>query len=162
MDALARDSPDVEAICEDFRHLARRYAIASFYETEAWPGTQAAIVDKSSALMMLDHEEQVPFEANHVEMVRFEGARDPHFVMTYKMIQRISKGVRTALLPGGSAMEAPTAGIPTVGGSMSGGTGTGGSASGETAYGGAAFGGPAVGGGITTMNWTQYYVVGPR
>lgn len=92
--ALTRNSRDIVDICEDFRHLARKYAIVSFYETKSWPGTTTPIVDRMSALMMLDHEDQVPMEANHTEMCRFDGDQDPGFLMTCKRIERAARGVQ--------------------------------------------------------------------
>ncbi|KAK3689029.1 hypothetical protein B0T22DRAFT_375769, partial [Podospora appendiculata] len=92
--ALQRDSTAIADLCEDFRHLARRYAIFSFYETHAWPGSRAPIVDKMSALMMLDHEDQVPLEAHHLDLCRFADARDAGFRMTCRRIEMAAKGVQ--------------------------------------------------------------------
>ncbi|KAK3317310.1 Alpha/Beta hydrolase protein [Cercophora scortea] len=104
--ALESNSTDIADICEDFRHLARRYAIISFYETHAWPGTRAPIVDRMSALMMLDHEDQVPLEAHHLDLCRFADARDEGFRMTCRRIEMAAKGFVDAAGPleeGGSA-----------------------------------------------------------
>ncbi|GAB1316536.1 DUF676 domain-containing protein (Fragment) [Madurella fahalii] len=93
VEAMTSNSSDIADICEDFRHLSCRYAIVSFYETRAWPGTGKPIVDKMSSLMHLDHEDQVPLEANHVELCRFESEDDEGFKRTVKRITRAARGM---------------------------------------------------------------------
>lgn len=93
VDALAHNSSDLSNVTEDFRFLARQFAIVSFYETEAWPGTHAPIVDRMSSTMFLDHEEQIPLEANHMDLCRFEGEADLKFRLVSRRIQQVAKGV---------------------------------------------------------------------
>lgn len=93
VDSLTRNSSDISNICEDFRFLARRFAIVSFYETKTWPGTGALIVDKTSARMFLEHEEQVPLDADHLSLCRFESADDPGFRTTCWYISRVARGL---------------------------------------------------------------------
>ncbi|KAE8441038.1 hypothetical protein EG329_006075 [Mollisiaceae sp. DMI_Dod_QoI] len=92
VEALKRDSRDVLDISEDFRFLAERYALVSFYEMDAWPNTRAPIVSKGSALLHLTHEDQVPLPANHADMVRFEGLDDPMFEQVENRIKVAAKG----------------------------------------------------------------------
>jgi hypothetical protein len=93
VESLARSSRDIADICEDFRQLAQRFAVISFYETRAWPGTKEPIVDKLSSVMNIAHEDQVPLEADHLQLVRFENENDDAFRLTYKRIARAAKGV---------------------------------------------------------------------
>ncbi|KAF8865941.1 hypothetical protein BDZ45DRAFT_668346 [Acephala macrosclerotiorum] len=90
--ALKRDSHVVLDISDDFRSLTTSYALVSFYETFAWPHTEAAIVPKSSALLGLAHEDQVPLAADRAEMVRFDGLDDPMFVQVERRIRKAAKG----------------------------------------------------------------------
>jgi hypothetical protein len=90
--ALKRDSRDILDISDDFRSLTTSYALVSFYETFVWPHTNAAIVPKSSALLGLSHEDQVPLAADHAEMVRFDGLDDPTFLQVEKRIRKAAKG----------------------------------------------------------------------
>ncbi|RYP59386.1 hypothetical protein DL769_008561 [Monosporascus sp. CRB-8-3] len=92
VDALKRESRDVLEISEDFRFLACSYALVSFYELHVWPGTREQIVHKSSALLNLEHERQVPLEANHADMCRFDGLKDPLFVQVVKRIKDAANG----------------------------------------------------------------------
>ncbi|KAK3305960.1 Alpha/Beta hydrolase protein [Chaetomium strumarium] len=94
VDALARSSLEISNICEDFRFLARRFVLVSFYETEVWPGTTSApIVDMMSALMHLDNEERVPLEANHMDLCRFMGPEDAGFQLTCRYIAQAALGL---------------------------------------------------------------------
>ncbi|KAK3900046.1 hypothetical protein C8A05DRAFT_17604 [Staphylotrichum tortipilum] len=92
VDSLTRNSPDIANLCEDFRFLARRFAIVSFYENRMWPGTRAPIVDKTSALLFLEHEEPVPLDADHMNLCRFEDAEDQGFQTTCWYISRVAQG----------------------------------------------------------------------
>lgn len=93
VDSLTNNSSDIWNICEDFRVLARRFAIVSFYETEMWPGTSAPVVDKTSALMHLDHEQQMPLAVNHADLCRFMDAEDPGFMLTCGFLRRIAQDI---------------------------------------------------------------------
>jgi hypothetical protein len=79
-------------ISEDFRSLAMSYALVSFYETYAWPGTRYTVVSKGSSLLNLPHEDQIPLAADHTGMVRFDGLDDPMFLQVEKRINYAAKG----------------------------------------------------------------------
>jgi hypothetical protein len=93
VDSLTRHSPDISNICEDFRFLARRFAIVSFYETELWPGTHAPILERMDCLMQLEHEEQVPLQANHLNLCRFRDKQDSGFILSCRYIAQIAQGI---------------------------------------------------------------------
>jgi hypothetical protein len=93
VDSLTRNSSYIANLCEDFRILPRRFAIVSFYETRVWPGTRAPIVDKTSALLYLEHEEPVPLDADHMNLCRFKNARDQSFQTTCWYIWRVAQGL---------------------------------------------------------------------
>ncbi|EJT79104.1 hypothetical protein GGTG_04193 [Gaeumannomyces tritici R3-111a-1] len=93
VDSLTKNSSDISNLHEDFRFLARRFAIVSFYETMALPGTKALVVDKLSSRMHLEHEEQVPMAADHLGLCRFNDASDPGFRTTCWYIKRVAQGL---------------------------------------------------------------------
>ncbi|KAL8296868.1 hypothetical protein RB600_002066 [Gaeumannomyces tritici] len=93
VDSLTKNSSDISNTHEDFRFLARRFAIVSFYETMALPGTKAPVVDKLSSRMHLEHEEQVPMAADHLGLCRFNDASDPGFRTTCWYIKRVAQGL---------------------------------------------------------------------
>ena len=82
----------MQDISEDFRFLARSYALVSFYETHVWPGTRDCIVAKGSSLLNLEHEDQIPLASNHTDMVKFDGLDDPMFVQVEKRINAAARG----------------------------------------------------------------------
>jgi hypothetical protein len=71
--------------------LVSNFGIVSFYETQMWPGTSAALVEKTAARMHLEHEEWVPLDANHVNICRFEGSQDWGFKITSRYIARFAQ-----------------------------------------------------------------------
>ncbi|KAL2266765.1 hypothetical protein VTJ83DRAFT_6117 [Remersonia thermophila] len=90
VDALVRGSSEISNLCEDFRFLAPRFKITSFYELRKWPGTRKPILDKYSALMYVACEEPVPLDKDHVEMCRFWGKEDEGFQHTCNSIARMA------------------------------------------------------------------------
>jgi hypothetical protein len=47
------------------------------------------IVEKHSALLEIEHEEQIPIDANHSVIYKFEADSDDTFKKVYKRIRRI-------------------------------------------------------------------------
>ena len=47
------------------------------------------IVEKHSALLEVEHEEQIPIDANHSAMCKFEADSDNTFEKVYKRIRRM-------------------------------------------------------------------------
>jgi hypothetical protein len=47
------------------------------------------IVEKHSALLEVEHEEQIPIDANHSAMCKFEADSDDTFEKVYKRIRRM-------------------------------------------------------------------------
>ncbi|KAL8319200.1 hypothetical protein RB597_006132 [Gaeumannomyces tritici] len=66
VDSLTKNSSDISNTHEDFRFLARRFAI---------------------------HEEQVPMAADHLGLCRFNDASDPGFRTTCWYIKRVAQGL---------------------------------------------------------------------
>lgn len=50
---------------------------------------QAQIVEKNSALLEVSHEEQIPVDADHSAMCKFETDQDATFEKVYKRIKRM-------------------------------------------------------------------------
>lgn len=90
--AILANSNDLKEISEDFKNLAPRYSITSWYETECWPGTDRPIVDAFSARMQIPDETQLSVAADHLAMCQFEDADDGTF---QEVCERIQKAVET-------------------------------------------------------------------
>ncbi|KAK3937942.1 hypothetical protein QBC46DRAFT_391280 [Diplogelasinospora grovesii] len=89
---LQTHSDDLLKISEDFRPLASRYAIVSFYEEHAYGGLGTVIVDRSSAVMGLAHEEAMMLAGTHSSMCKYGSLGDRGFEAVWKGIRRASKG----------------------------------------------------------------------
>ncbi|KAK3297155.1 Alpha/Beta hydrolase protein [Chaetomium fimeti] len=92
VEALKENASSLYDLVQDFRHLAEHYALVSLYETEAYGSSGAAIVDKSSALTYLPHEEQLGIPASHTGMCRFTSLDNQWFHAVVKRIERASRG----------------------------------------------------------------------
>ena len=106
--ALKSNSDVLQRLTSDFRHQLGQYHVFSFYEllpTSAFSslvrceiklvmeinvdGSQ--IVEKDSALLEIQHEEQIPINANHRMICKFETAADDTFDKVCCRIERMKK-----------------------------------------------------------------------
>jgi hypothetical protein len=88
---LESNSKALEGISEDFRSIADKYAITSFYESDEinLAVTGKSVVPKFSALTELSHEDARPLEGNHMQIARFSGPADERFERVWKAIKRM-------------------------------------------------------------------------
>ena len=98
VNAIVRDSEDLSEIEEDFRQHTGKYKLVSFFETLAWPGTTAPIVDQTSARMMVEHF-AAPADGNHLTMCHFEDTNDPTFVQVCQLIEEVTGVPRSVPRP---------------------------------------------------------------
>lgn len=89
VESLTRNSRELQALCDDFRHLASEYDIVSFYEITFFPGSKNIIVSQTSAVMGLPREEPIPLDQHHMDMVRFGSESYSGFIITCERIERI-------------------------------------------------------------------------
>ncbi|PQE26139.1 P-loop containing nucleoside triphosphate hydrolase protein [Rutstroemia sp. NJR-2017a BBW] len=73
--SLKRNSGELFDKAEQFRTICGGMKICSFYETLTM-GSFGLIVEKSSAMMGLPHEEQTPLTADHRTICKFESSGD--------------------------------------------------------------------------------------
>ncbi|KAI1145838.1 Alpha/Beta hydrolase protein [Nemania diffusa] len=93
LEILKRNSEELYDVSEDFRHLASRYAIVSFYEEHAYNRLWGkVIVDRDSALMGLQHEDYMMLSGNHSSMCRFSKGDDERFDAVWRRIRRAANG----------------------------------------------------------------------
>ncbi|KAK0702415.1 Alpha/Beta hydrolase protein [Lasiosphaeris hirsuta] len=88
---LQSDSKDLLAISEAFRDLAKDYAIVTFYEQHIHPVTGDLIVEKSSAIMGVLHEDVLMLSGNHSSMCKFTPG-DPRFNTVWWSIRKATEG----------------------------------------------------------------------
>ncbi|KAI1173091.1 Alpha/Beta hydrolase protein [Nemania sp. FL0916] len=90
LELLKRNSEGLYRVSEDFKHLASRYEIVSFYEEHAYNRLWGkVIVDKNSAVMSLQHEEDMMLSGTHTSMCRFS-KDDERFDAVWRSIRRAS------------------------------------------------------------------------
>ncbi|KAH8693883.1 hypothetical protein BGW36DRAFT_463515 [Talaromyces proteolyticus] len=89
MAALQTNSDILLRLTSDFRHQLPDYQIYSFYEQRPMKGFSGLIVEKYSALLEVNHEEQIPVDADHSAMCKFETDSDDTFEKVYKRVKRI-------------------------------------------------------------------------
>ncbi|KAK3934026.1 hypothetical protein QBC46DRAFT_400786 [Diplogelasinospora grovesii] len=88
---LRSNSEGLMKISEDFRPIAKNYAIASFYEEHVHRVLGHLIVEKTSAVMGVSHEETMMMGGTHSSMCKF-GRNDKRFDPVWRSIRRAAKG----------------------------------------------------------------------
>ncbi|KAL1836742.1 hypothetical protein VTJ49DRAFT_4717 [Mycothermus thermophilus] len=91
---LRPDQKDLVNVSEDFRPLATRFAISSFYEENAYPNLKKVIVEKKSAILEMTHEDYCAMPGHHSSIVKFsKKAEDQQrFTLAWRAIERVAKG----------------------------------------------------------------------
>ncbi|KIW35358.1 uncharacterized protein PV07_02057 [Cladophialophora immunda] len=92
--ALQTNSDALFRLTTDFRFQVPDYQVYSFYEQRSMPGFSSLIVEKNSALLEVHHEEQIPVDADHSAMCKFETEDDDTFEKIYKRIRRMRDSPR--------------------------------------------------------------------
>ncbi|KAK0716522.1 Alpha/Beta hydrolase protein [Apiosordaria backusii] len=89
---LTPHSHELRDISDDFRHVAQRYALVTFYEQHIHPGLRDLIVDKASSVMGIAHEDIMMLGGNHSSMCKFF-QDDPRFDTVWMAIESAAKGL---------------------------------------------------------------------
>jgi len=92
--ALQTNSDVLYRLTTDFRFQLPDYEVCSFYEQRPMTGLSSLIVEKYSALLETNHEEQIPVDADHRAMCKFETDQNDTFEKVYKRIQRMRNNPR--------------------------------------------------------------------
>ncbi|KAK5279434.1 hypothetical protein LTR14_012351, partial [Exophiala xenobiotica] len=87
--ALQTNSDVLLRLTTDLRLQLPDYEVYSFFELRPMKGLSSLIVEKHSALLETNHEEQIPFDANHSAMCKFETEDDPTLERVYKRRKRM-------------------------------------------------------------------------
>ncbi|KAK5658169.1 hypothetical protein OQA88_2142 [Cercophora sp. LCS_1] len=78
-------------VSDEFRYIAHRYALITFYEQHIHPMLRDPIVTKTSAIMGIAHEDIMMLGGNHSSMCKF-AEKDPRFEAVSRSIQSAAKG----------------------------------------------------------------------
>ncbi|KAK4203134.1 hypothetical protein QBC40DRAFT_167527 [Triangularia verruculosa] len=89
---LKTHSDGLREVSDEFRHVAARYALITFYEQDKHPILRKVIVDRVSAMMGMPHENIMVLGGDHSSMCKFLH-NDSRFQAVWKAIQSAAKGV---------------------------------------------------------------------
>ncbi|KAI9808253.1 MAG: hypothetical protein M1825_004710 [Sarcosagium campestre] len=93
--ALQTNSDVLLRLTSDFRFQLPDYQVYSFFELRPMKGHSTLIVEKHSALLETNHEEQIPVDADHSAMCKFETEADDTFEKVYKRVKRMKNTPRS-------------------------------------------------------------------
>lgn len=93
INALQSNSGALMRLTTDFRSQLPKYQVYSFYEMKPMKMLSGLVVEKHSALLEIDGEEQIPVDANHVDMCKFTGQGDAVYQKIFKRIRRMVREI---------------------------------------------------------------------
>lgn len=88
---LSKNSPAIEELNEQFRHVAPRLSIWSFYETVATsigPG-KTMVLEKDTSVLGYPGEVSRPLQADHHDVCKFSGPTDPNYIAVRNAIKSL-------------------------------------------------------------------------
>ncbi|KAH0556587.1 hypothetical protein GP486_005564 [Trichoglossum hirsutum] len=88
---LQMNSDQLARLTLQFGSQSPRYQVVSFYECKPMKIFSSLVVEKHSALLGLDGEDQIPVDADHRAMCRFESRNDEVYEKLFKRIRRMLK-----------------------------------------------------------------------
>ena len=101
---LERSSQLLDSINENFRHVADRLKLVSFYETRKTslgPLSSILIVEKQSAVLGYPGETIIPLDADHRNMCKFPSNQDPAYITVRDILAGIVANASEAIVPRG-------------------------------------------------------------
>ena len=101
---LERSSKLLDSINEDFRHVADRLKLVSFYETRKTSlGSVSSIliVEKQSAVLGYPGETIIPLDADHRNMCKFPSNQDPAYITVRDILAGVVANASEAIVPRG-------------------------------------------------------------
>ncbi|MCJ1272854.1 hypothetical protein MMC21_000643 [Puttea exsequens] len=94
VEELERGSDTLQEINDNFRHIAEKLELYSFFETIKMNFVfgsvgNVMIVDKSSATLDYPHEQRFPIQANHRNICKFKHRMDPKYLLVKSVLASI-------------------------------------------------------------------------
>ncbi|KAK0702879.1 hypothetical protein B0T21DRAFT_416756 [Apiosordaria backusii] len=77
---LAIGSQTLQKLNEQFRHIAPKLRVASFYETRPTPMLKKMVLEKDSSMLGYPGEISKPLDADHHGVCKFESREDTHYI----------------------------------------------------------------------------------
>jgi len=98
LNALQTNSNELMRLSSEFKFRLAQYQVVSFYELKPMAMFSTLIVEKHSALLEVDGEDQIPVDANHSDICKFPSRKDQYYEKCYKRILRMLKSPRATEL----------------------------------------------------------------
>jgi WD40 repeat protein len=96
---LNKGSPAIEEINEQFRHIAPRLFLVSFYETLATSvkliPIKIMVLDKDSSVLGYPREISRDLAADHHDVCKYSSRDDPNYVIVRNMLQTLMRDLRS-------------------------------------------------------------------
>ncbi|KAF2229076.1 hypothetical protein EV356DRAFT_494418 [Viridothelium virens] len=90
---LARNSFSLQKLNEQFRHIAPRLDIVSFYETQPTPlglmNAQLMVLEKDSSVLGYPGETSKALNADHHGICKFDSPRDPNYITVRNVLKSL-------------------------------------------------------------------------
>ncbi|KAH7169906.1 NACHT and WD domain protein [Dactylonectria macrodidyma] len=90
---MGRHSLSLQKLNEQFRHIAPKLDIVSFYETRPTPiglkGTRVMILEKDSSVLGYPGETSKPLDADHNGVCKYDSPKDPNYVAVKNILKSL-------------------------------------------------------------------------
>ncbi|KAI9858374.1 MAG: hypothetical protein M1813_007478 [Trichoglossum hirsutum] len=86
---LRRNSTDLLRLTSDFKFEQNKFSVVSFYEQKPMGKMSTVIVDRSSALLEFEGEDQIPVDAHHRDICKFASRDDATYEKLFHRINRM-------------------------------------------------------------------------
>ncbi|KAK5215128.1 hypothetical protein LTR96_011450 [Exophiala xenobiotica] len=94
LSALQTNSDVLLQLTTNFRFQLPDYEVSSVFELRPIRGLSSLVVEKHSSLLETNHEEQIPVDADHSAMCKFETENDDTLEKVYKRVKRMKNNPR--------------------------------------------------------------------
>ncbi|KAH0558952.1 hypothetical protein GP486_004423 [Trichoglossum hirsutum] len=108
---LAVGSQALQKLNEQFRHVAPRLQIVSFYETRPttmFKKTQIMVLEKDSSVLGYPGEISKPLDADHHGVCKYESPGDPRYITVRNVLKSLVEKAKPNDKPRTSARQGPT------------------------------------------------------
>ncbi|MCJ1303205.1 hypothetical protein MMC08_006013 [Hypocenomyce scalaris] len=89
--ALQSNSDSLMRLTSNFKFQLKNYNVVSFFELRPTKPLSTLIVEKHSALLEVDGEDQIPVDANHSDICKFAARESDTYEKLYKRVLRMLK-----------------------------------------------------------------------
>ncbi|KAI0467756.1 hypothetical protein F4859DRAFT_492567 [Xylaria cf. heliscus] len=106
---LSTGSQTLQQLNEQFRHIAPRLQIVSFYETRptSMARTQVMVLEKDSSVLGYPGEVSKPLDADHHDVCKFNGPDDPRYIAVRNVLKALVRKAEQSNVKDGTQEAQP-------------------------------------------------------